>query len=166
MSSCYNLDCRRGSARGYFACARGIDRLDGGSVCRVIREHIFALFPISRHHPDSLRSRGRRWSSKGCASTEDPPKAGPRLAWAMRDLAAVLAGGFRRALPDLRRMVLSSTLAAPWPASVRPLPWAVLANGRPCAGSRRPATVAPPPRLAGIRGSGHGAQSGRRTGRR
>ena len=44
--------------------------------------------------------------------TEDPPKAGQRSAeWAMRDLATGLPTGFRRALPDLRRMVLPSTLA-------------------------------------------------------
>ena len=54
---------------------------------------------FSRHCPDSLRSRIRRCSSKGCASTEDLPKLRPRSAWALRDLAAGLPGGFRRALP-------------------------------------------------------------------
>src|SRR3954451_14516496 len=54
---------------------------------------------LSRHRQDSLRSRVRRCSSKGCASTEDPSKLRPRLAWALRDLAAGLPGGFRRALP-------------------------------------------------------------------
>src|SRR3954453_19912204 len=54
---------------------------------------------LSRHRPDSLRSRVRRCSSKGCASTEAPPKLRPRLAWALRDLTAGLPGGFRRALP-------------------------------------------------------------------
>ena len=39
---------------------------------------------FSRHRPDSLRSRVRRCSSKGCASTEDPPKLRPRSAWALR----------------------------------------------------------------------------------
>jgi hypothetical protein len=50
---------------------------------------------------------------------------------------------------DLRRMVLPSTLAAPWSAPVRPLPWAVLASGRSGAGSRRRGLAAPPPRRAG-----------------
>src|SRR3954471_20649397 len=54
---------------------------------------------LSRHRPDSLRSRVRRCSSKGCASTEDPPELRPRWAWALRDLAAGLPRGFRRALP-------------------------------------------------------------------
>ena len=55
-------------------------------------------------------ARVRRCPSKGCASTESPPMARPRSAWAMRDLATGLPAGSRRALPDLRRMVLPSTL--------------------------------------------------------
>ena len=118
---------------------------------------------IIRHRPDSLRSRGRRCSSKGCASTEEPAKAAATVgvgdARPRRRSARRLPAGST----DLRRMVLPSTLAAPWSAPVRPLPWAVLASGRSGAGSRRRALAAPPPRRAGRRRSARAARSGRRS---
>ena len=54
---------------------------------------------MQRRMAELAKERDISAMPRGCASIEDPPKVRPRSAWAMRDLAAGLPGGFRRALP-------------------------------------------------------------------